>query len=64
LRERFAIAGHFVILLVMAIGAPAETVQIEEMPQSGDIRYWRDAEGVHHVPKRSIEELIAGEYVI
>jgi nitroreductase len=63
LSERFAIAAHFVILLVMVIGAPAETIRIEEMPQSGEVRYWRDGEGVHHVPKRSLEELIAGEFV-
>lgn len=23
-----------------------------------DYRYWRDAAGVHHVPKRAVEELI------
>jgi len=28
----------------------------------GDIRYYRDAEGVHHVPKRSLDELILQEY--
>ncbi|HAJ26889.1 MAG TPA: nitroreductase, partial [Syntrophus sp. (in: bacteria)] len=25
-----------------------------------EVRYWRDPEGVHHVPKRSLEEIIIG----
>jgi hypothetical protein len=25
-------------------------------------KYYRDAEGVHHVPKRSLEELVLREY--
>jgi len=31
---------------------------IEELAPGGDIRYWRDEQGVHHVPKRPLEELI------
>ena len=30
---------------------------LEDM-KDGDYKYWRDAEGVHHVPKRKLEELI------
>jgi hypothetical protein len=35
-----------------------ERVVLEEMPADGDFKYWRDAEGVHHVPKRPTEELL------
>ncbi|MEZ4579173.1 MAG: hypothetical protein R2861_15290 [Desulfobacterales bacterium] len=32
---------------------PAEQVRIEStVDTSGNIRYWRDDHGVHHVPKR------------
>jgi hypothetical protein len=44
--------------LVLALGEPAEEVVIDEVGEDGDIKYWRDDEGVHHVPKRSLDELI------
>jgi len=53
---------HLQILLVIALGKPAETVLLDERVPGGDITYWRDAAGVHHVPKRPLQEIIAGEY--
>jgi len=50
--------SRFEILLVLAIGKPAEEVILEDVGESGDIRYWRDEEGRHHVPKRPLGELI------
>jgi len=29
----------------------------------GDSKYYRDADGVHHVPKRALSELVLHEYV-
>ncbi len=58
LRQALGIPEHLLIRLVIALGKPAETVVIEDLPPGGDIRYWRDAQGVHHVPKRRLEELI------
>ncbi len=46
------------ILLVLAIGKPKETVAIEPLGQEQDIRYWRDSDDVHHVPKRALEDII------
>ncbi len=45
-------------LLVLALGYPAEEVVLEEMEHDGDIRYWRDADGVHHVPKRRLSDIV------
>lgn len=33
-----------------------------EVGPDGDMRCYRDAEGVHHVPKWSLDELILREY--
>jgi nitroreductase len=54
------IPPRFEILLALALGKPAETVVIEDMKPDGDIKYWRDSDGVHHVPKRLLDELIIG----
>ena len=44
--------------MVLALGEPVEEVVIEEMQQDGSVRYWRTEDQVHHVPKRSLEEII------
>ena len=58
LREILDIPERYKILLVLALGKPAEQVVIEAVGPDGDIRYYRDEQGVHHVPKRALEELI------
>ncbi|MBM4142220.1 MAG: nitroreductase family protein [Lentisphaerae bacterium] len=60
LRSALAIPEHFDILLVAALGKAAEEVRIDKIPADGSIKYWRDAAGVHHVPKRSLGEIIVG----
>ncbi|MCK4816151.1 nitroreductase family protein [bacterium] len=60
LRAALTIPAHFEILLVIALGKPSETIKIEATESDGDIKYWRDDEGVHHVPKRSLDEIIVG----
>ena len=45
------------IRYVLALGKPKETVVLESM-KNEDYKYWRDAAGVHHVPKRDPETLI------
>ena len=58
LRQALDIPGRYEILLVLALGRPKETVILEQVGPEGDVKYWRDKEGRHHVPKRSLEELI------
>jgi nitroreductase len=58
LRAALSIDSRYEILLILALGVPKEQVVIEEMPMDGDVRYWRDEHRVHHVPKRSLDDLI------
>ncbi len=57
LRSRLKIQDYLEILLVIALGKPAETVVIDPM-KNGEIRYWRDADQIHHVPKRDLNDLL------
>jgi hypothetical protein len=43
---------------VVALGKPIETIRITDVGADGDIRYYRDKNGIHYVPKRSVDELI------
>jgi nitroreductase len=58
LRASLSIPEHLEILLCLALGKPQETVVIDPVGSDGDIRYYRDADGIHHVPKRSLDDLI------
>ena len=58
LQRELNIPDHLLIRLVLAIGKPAETIVLEDLEPGGDIRYWRDKNDIHHVPKRKLEELI------
>jgi nitroreductase len=58
LRKALEIPSRYEILLVLALGKPREKVVIEAVGPSGDTKYWRDSEGVHHVPKRRLDEMI------
>jgi nitroreductase len=60
LRKDLDIPDHFEILLVLALGKPKETVVLEEVGPDGNIKYWRDSDGVHHVPKRKLDDVIVG----
>ena len=58
LRESLNIPSEYKILLVVALGKPSEEVVIEEAGEDSDLKYWRDENDVHHVPKRKLEDVI------
>ena len=62
LRDGLNIPAQLKILLVLAIGKPKEEVVLETIGSDNSIRYWRDNEGVHHVPKRKLEDIIVAEH--
>jgi len=57
LRELLDIPNQYEILLVIALGKPKEKVVLEDAI-NGNIRYYRDEDQVHHVPKRKLEDVI------
>lgn len=57
LRATLLLPDYMRIMYVIALGKPVEKVVLEEM-KGEDYKYWRDAEEVHHVPKRNPESLI------
>jgi nitroreductase len=60
LRKALDIPARYEILLILALGKPKEKVAIETVGASGDTKYWRDSEEVHHVPKRPLDDIIIG----
>jgi len=58
LAKELNLPDHFDIVTVIALGKPKEVVVLEEIGDSGDIKYWRDEQGIHHVPKRALDDLI------
>ena len=58
LRKKLNIPQQYEILLVIALGKPAEKVVLESTVKTGSIEYYRDDKDVHHVPKRPLDEII------
>ena len=55
------ISTRYKVLLVLALGVPKEKVVLETVGPDGDTGWWHDSDGVHHIPKRKLEEIIVDE---
>lgn len=53
-----SLPDKYELIQVIALGKPKEVIQLETLEADGDIKYWRDENQVHHVPKRKLEDLI------
>ena len=56
--ELLDIPKRYEILLTIALGKPGEEVVLETLDPGQDTKYWVDDQGVHHVPKRRLKDLI------
>lgn len=53
------ISSTYKVALVVALGVPGEDVVLDEdISNLTDIEYYRDENDVHHVPKRTLQEVI------
>lgn len=50
------------ILYVLALGYPVENVQLISIKDAPDHKYFRDGQGNHFVPKRTIDEILIKVY--
>jgi nitroreductase len=61
LRKALNIPERYEILLILTIGKPKESYIFEPVdPSTGNVRGWWDDQGVRHIPKRNLEDLIIG----
>ena len=62
LREALSIPEGLEIGLVVAIGKPVEEVVLEDAEPGGSVTYYREPDMSHHVPKRTMEEILVAEH--
>lgn len=63
LHEVLRLDEHIQPLLVLAIGKPDEKIVLEDVDQKADTTYYRDAQDIHHVPKRKLEDSIVNKEI-
>ena len=57
-QELYALPDHMRVMLVLALGYPAQESREVPMGEDGSVRYWLDDEQVLNVPKRSLEDIL------
>lgn len=58
LAKKLNVPEGYGIKLVIALGKPVEEVVLDEISAEGDIKYYREPNMVHHVPKIRLEDLL------
>jgi nitroreductase len=58
LGANLGLPDNYEILTIVALGKPKEKVVIDEIEPGADIKYWRDKDRVHHVPKRKLKDIL------
>lgn len=51
-------SDRYTIRLVLALGKPREEVKVVPVGGNGEVKYYRDENQVHYVPKRSLEDIL------
>ncbi len=58
LNRKLAIPSELSARIVIALGYPKEEVVIDEVSQKDSLKYYRDDNKIHHVPKLRLEDVL------
>ena len=58
LHEILGLPADLEIMLVVALGKPVERVVLEDALPGASLKYYRDADQTHHVPKRRLQDVL------
>ncbi len=61
LREALAVPEAIEPMLVLAFGYPREERRLVEAKPGDSLKYWRDGNNVHYVPKLTLDQVLLGE---
>ncbi len=56
--EALNLPENLSVMLIVAVGKPDETVVLTEVSPGESLKYYRDEEDVHYVPKRRLEDIL------
>jgi nitroreductase len=62
IKKALDLSDHLQPLVVIALGKPKEVVLLEDLNDEKNIKYYRDEKEVHHVPKRSLKDIVLKTY--
>ena len=58
LKDILQLPEHFSLALILSLGYPSESPICEDIKTGANIRYYKDSEGILHVPKRKLSDII------
>ena len=56
--ELLRLDQRYVPCLILALGTPDEEIILEDAAPGESVKYYRDENDVHHVPKRTLDEIL------
>jgi nitroreductase len=58
LAKKLNISDRYNIMLIIALGIPSEEVVLDDIDDTQSIKYYRDKNDIHHVPKLTLDNVI------
>lgn len=57
-KEKLSLSENLHPMLIIALGKPDENVILTDIPENGSIKYYRDENDNHYVPKRKLKDIL------